>query len=131
MKTNKTWRFCVVGNIIDEHIGKNGEVFHGTKKFRRGAKVYIDDRTWELNDGKITVIGLNRFKHYEIDSVDVSLIENVRLQRVFNPTVLKIMDHVEWMDGWQWRERTAQDKREIKAFVEMWKNTVGSSNDDI
>jgi len=49
--------------------------------------------------------------------VDVTLIENVRLQRVFKPTVLKIMDHVEQMDGWKWRERTAQDKKEIKTFV--------------
>lgn len=129
METNKAWRFCAVGNIIAQHPGEDGKVLYGTKKFSGGTKVYIDDRTWGLNDGKISVIGLNRFKHYEIDSVDVALIENVRLQRVFKPTVLKIMEHVEWMDGWKWRERTAQDKKEIKTFVEMWKKIVEGSED--
>lgn len=40
------------------------------------------------------------------------------------------MDHIEWMDDWKWRERTAQDKKEIKAFVEMWKKIVGDSEDN-
>lgn len=118
---NKEWRFCAVGNIKAQHVGEDGKVFYGTKKFSGGTKVYIDDRTWGLNEGKISLIGLNRFGRYEIDSVDIGLIENVRLQCVFKPTVLKIMSYEEWMEGWEWRGRTAQDKREINAFVEMWK----------
>lgn len=118
---NKEWRFCAVGNIKAQHVGEDGRILYGTKKFSGGTKVYIDDRTWGLNEGKISLIGLNRFGRYEIDSVDISLIENVRLQRIFKPTVLKIMSYEEWMESWEWRSRTAQDKREINAFVEMWK----------
>lgn len=124
MNENNAWRFCAVGNIKAQHLGEDGQTYYGTKKFSGGTKVYIDDKTWGLNVNKITLIGLNRFGHYEIDSVDVNLIENIRLQRVFKPTVLKIMEHLECLDGWQWRSRTSQDRKEIKAFIEMWNENI-------
>lgn len=124
MNENNNWRFCAVGNIVARHLGEDGQVYYGTRKFSSGTKVYIDDKTWRLNAGKITLIGLNRFGHYEIDSVDVDLIENIRLQRVFKPTVLNIMEHLECLDGWQWRGRTSQDKKEINMFIETWKNCI-------
>lgn len=104
---NNNWRFCAVGNIKVQHTDKNGKVLYGTKAFSDGTKVYIDDKTWGLNDGRISVIGMNRFGRYTTESVPVGLVENVRLQRIFKPKVLAIMQYLETMDGWPWRGRTA------------------------
>ena len=125
MDSNNVWRFCAVGNITAQHEGEDRQVFFGTKKFSGGTKVYIYDKTWGLNEGKITVMGRSRFGRYAIESVDVNLIENVRLQRVFKPAVLELMDRLEAMEGCIWRGRTAKDRKEVKAFVEMWKKTEG------
>lgn len=119
---NSNWRFCVVGNIVKTHTGEDGTVFYGTKAFTGGTKVYLDDSSYLLERGLVSVIGLNRFKKYIVDIVPVELIENVRVQRIYKPTVLKIMDHLEALDGWVWRKRTAEDKRAVKAFAEWWKN---------
>lgn len=122
MSETKNWRFCVVGNIISQHIDADGKLLYGSKAFSGGTKVYIDDLTYSLNQGRVSVIGQNRFGRYVVESVPNDLIENVRAQRVFKPVVLQIMDHLEFMDGWTWRGRTAKDKKEIYAFVEMWNN---------
>lgn len=123
-KQEKYWRFCAVGNIKAQHTDEEGNIYYGTKAYVGGTKVYIDDRTLLLNPGMITVIGLNRYKRYSIESVPISLIENVRLKQVFKPTILEIMDYLEHMDGWPWRGRTAQDKKEILSFVEKWHNML-------
>lgn len=120
--SNSNWRFCVVGNIVKEHIDENGTVFYGTKAFSGGTKVYLDDRSYLLEKGLVSVIGFNRFKRYAIEIVPVELIENVRAQRIYKPTVLKIMDSLESFEGWPWRKRTADDKRAVKAFVEKWES---------
>ena len=115
------WRFFVVGNIVRSHTGNDGEVYYGTKEFVGGAKVYIDGKNWVYYKGaRITVIGLNRFKKYEIVSLDPLLIENVRFEVVHKPTVLKIVDYAAAVDGWYWWGRTADDKRAAKAFAAIW-----------
>ena len=124
MEEKKDWRFCAVGNIKARHTDENGRILYGTKAFSGGTKVYIDDRMWNMNEGEVSVIGLNRFGRYAVETVPAERIENIRLSRVFKPTVLKLMEHLEAMDGWVWREGTAEDKREIDAFVEEWKNTT-------
>ena len=120
MDASNNWRFCAVGNIKVQHTDESGAVLYGTKAFSGGTKVYIDDKTWGLNDGRISVIGLNRFGRYTTESVPVGLIENVRIQRIFKPKVLEIMDYLETMDGWPWRGRTAEDRKAVKTFVEQW-----------
>ena len=117
--TNNVWRFCLVGNIKTQHFDEDGKILYGAKAFVGGTKVYIDDRTWNLNAGKANVIGLNRFGRYAVESVDIDLIENLRVQRVFKPKVLEIMGYLEFMDGWPWRGRTAEDRRTLGKFVEM------------
>ena len=114
-----------MGNITAQHVGEDGRVFFGTKNFSGGTKVYIYDKTWGLNEGKITVMGRSRHRRYVTESVDINLIENVRLQRVFKPAVLELMDYLEAMEGCIWSGRTAKDRKEVKAFVEIWKKTVG------
>lgn len=112
------WRFCVVGNITNQHLSEDGKILYGTKAFVGGTKVYIDDRTWNLNEGEANVIGLNRFGRYAVESVSIDLIENLRLQKIFKPKVLEIIGYLEFAEGWLWRGRTADDKRALSAFVE-------------
>lgn len=117
---NKNWRFCVVGNITKQHLDENGNILYGAKAFVGGTKVYIDDRTFNLNEGMVSVIGLNRYGRYAVENIPIDLIENIRLQRVFKPKVLEIMNHLEVMDGWVWHDRTAEDKRALNAFIKVW-----------
>lgn len=118
MDINKNWRFCAVGNIKAKHTCENGKVLYGSKAFSGGTKVYIDDKTLGVNSECVSVIGLNRFGRYTTESVSVNLIENVRAQRIYKPVVLR-----EVLDGWRWRGRTAEDRKAVKAFAEMWSNT--------
>ena len=118
MENNQNWRFCIVGNVVRQHTDANGQVRYGTKAFTGGTKLYIDDRTFALNNGSESVIGLNRFGHYAVEWIPVELIENLRIQRIFKPTVLEIMDYLEKADGWLWRGRTVEDRRALVAFVE-------------
>lgn len=122
MSETKNRRICVVGNIAAQHIDADGKILYGSKVFSGGTKVYIDDLSYSLERGSVSVIGQNRFGRYVVESVPGNLIENVRAQRVFKPVVLQIMDHLEGMDGWTWRGRTANDKKEVNAFVDMWKS---------
>ena len=130
MNDNKAWRFCAVGNIKKQHI-ENGEVFYGTKAFVGGAKVYICDATLGVNKGEISVLGLNRFRRYAVEGVPINLIENVRLQRIFKPGVLEVMDGLTAMDGWVWRGRTAEERRILKAFVENWNSNQTQQVTDV
>ena len=120
MSEIKNWRFCAVGNIVAQHVDADGKILYGTRAFSGGTKVYINDFTYGLNPGRITVIGQNRHGRIATESVPNDLIENVREQRIFCPRVLKVMDYLEIMDGWTWRRRTAKDKREVQAFVNRW-----------
>lgn len=117
---DKEWRFCVVGNIVKQHQGEDGTVYYGTKVFPGGAKVYIADELLRLDNRTIKVLGLNRHKRYNMEWVSMDLIENVRVQRVFKPKVLNIMDNKGYLFGWAWRNRTAEDRRTLEAFVKNW-----------
>ena len=113
------WRFGVVGNIVKTHTDENGNVFSGTKAFTGGTKVYIDGKHWEFDrlGTSVSVIGLNRFGKYEVTNVPMELIENVRCQRIYKPTVLSIMNSLEATDGWDWWKNKAEDRKETEAFV--------------
>lgn len=117
---NKNWRFCVVGNITKQHLDTDGNVLYGTKAFAGGTKVYIEDMSFNLSEGNVSVIGLNRYGRYAVERVPMELIENIRLQRVFKPKVLEVMHSLAIMDGWVWRGRTAEDKRTLNSFIKTW-----------
>ena len=124
------WRFCVSGNIVKSHIGEDGVTYYGTKEYTGGTKVYIDGKNWAEGMQTINVIGLNRFKRFELARVDTKLIENVRFQTVHNPIVLRIIDYLACIEGWNWWERTAQDKREAKAFAQNWTHLCSMINEE-
>ena len=59
-ETNNKWRFCVVGNIIGEHIGEDGNVYFGTKAFKKGTKVYINEKFYAEGQNDVWVIDGDR-----------------------------------------------------------------------
>ena len=122
MDQKKNWRFCVAGNIVNSHLDEYGIVRYGTKAFAGGTKVYLNGKTWSDDSGDIGVIGLNRFGRYVLEWIPISLIKNMRSQRVFKNVVLSIIDYEEQVENWLWWGRTAADKRETIAFTEKYNN---------
>jgi hypothetical protein len=49
--------------------------------------------------------------------VPINLIENIRTQRIYKPHVLEIIDYLRVMEGWEWWERTAADRKDAENFV--------------
>ena len=119
MSSKNNWCFCVVGNIAKQHTDENGNIFYGTPAFTGGTKVYLCGKYWNETNHTIGVIGLNRRgRHFQFHSVPVTLIENVRVHRTYNPAVLELMNNWEYYEDW-WHD-TPQDRREVNAFVEKW-----------
>ena len=114
------WRWCLVGNIIDEHTyGVEKEISHGTKHFSPGAKVYCAMSMWSDGYDRIGVIGSPRHgrKHIEV-IMESNRIENFRLQKCYNPAILKIMKQRHY--GW-WGN-TDEDREEIKHYLSWLPN---------
>lgn len=118
------WRFGVVGNIVFEHTDENGNVYYGTKAFTPGTKVYIDGKFWDYQRTDISVIGKNRFGRLVLETVPIRLIENIRPQRIYKPHVLKIIDSLRVMDGWEWWDRTAADRKDTEKFAKHFNNGI-------
>lgn len=95
------WRWCLVGNIVGEHsFGQDGETRIGTKQFPPGAKVYIDHNQWGDGYENVIVIGKPRKVKHLIEIVmPFKRIEAFRIQKVFNPAVLTMMEKSIW-DWW-------------------------------
>ena len=117
------WKYAVAGNIKKSHIDENGILRYGTSAFKGNTKVYLcgrllDERLLNENRKEISVLGLCRGRRYYVDSVPIDLIENVRLTRVYKPTVLKIMSEWELADCW-WGN-TQEECNDALAFVKRW-----------
>ena len=118
------WRYAVAGNIKRSHIDENGILRYGTASFKGNTKVYLCGRLWderlpEKNKTHISVVGLSRGGRYYVDYVPISLIENVRLTRVYTPSVLEIMSDWEFADGW-WGN-TQEERDDASAFLKSFK----------
>lgn len=126
MEEKHAWRFGVAGNIVAQHIDENGILRFGTPAFTGGTKVYIDGKHFGYDPKGVSVIGLNRFHEYQIVTVPPELIENVRTVTIHKPSVLKILERVAAMDGWEWWGRIAKDRKECKKFVDNWPQATAS-----
>lgn len=120
MADNERWVFGVAGNVVQSHTDKDGNVFYGTKSFTPGTKVYLDGKYWDESCEEITVVGLNRFGRFVLDSVSVDMLENVRTTRIYHSRVLNILDHDEWMEGHAWWGDTVADRKGTQNFVKKW-----------
>lgn len=118
---NPVWRFGVVANITEYHIGEDGKQYRGTKPFTAGTKVYLGGKTWNESLKDIRVIGRNRFGRIVLEWISVDCLENVRTQRIYKPHVLEIISYEEHIEGWDWWKRTSSDRKETEEFVKKWK----------
>ena len=122
------WRFGVVANIAEYHLGDDGNVYRGTKPFTPGTKVYLAGRDWNRDENNISVIGLNRHGRFALEIIPANCLENVRAQRVFKPAVLEIMHYLEILDGWRWWGITSADRKATKQFAIDWKTWLELSD---
>lgn len=118
METRETreWRFGVVANIKKEHYDENGILRYGSKAFSGGAKVYLYGRYWDETCGMVGALGINRFKRRVFEHVPICLLENVRCQRVYKPSMLESMEYYEWFEGYDWWKRSVEDRKATKDF---------------
>ena len=117
MENDITWRFCISGNIVNNHIDQDGLLRYGTKAFTGGTKVYLNGKSLEKGNKTIEVIGRNRFGRFVADFIPIDYIENIRIQRVYKPVVLKIISYLEAVEGDQWWGYTPADRKESEQFV--------------
>ena len=118
MSEETNWKYCVVGNIVKTHHDEDGTLRYGTLTFIGGRKVYLCGKYWDSSDNTITVIGLNRGKRYQVQEVNVALIENVRSSKVYRPKIIEIMSDFEFCDSW-WGNK-AEDKEDALDFIKRW-----------
>ncbi|MBR3227669.1 MAG: hypothetical protein IKF68_03895 [Erysipelotrichaceae bacterium] len=117
-----SFRWCLVGNIINEHFqGENKDIVHGTKHFSPNTKVYIAPANWGDGFEKVIVIGKQRkrFKYIEL-VMPSKWTENWRLGKICKPEILNIIeisDHTWWDDS-------ITDKEHILELANNHKDTV-------
>ena len=116
----KEWVWCLVGNIIETHeYGERKELLHGTKQFRSGAKVYLAPSNWSDGYENIVVIGIPRHSRHFIEIITRSdYVENFRLQKVYNPFLLKMMRDSEYL----WWDDSEDSCHRIKSLIEALNN---------
>lgn len=115
---DKKFKYYVVGNIVKTHLDADNTLRYGTSAYTGGTKVFLCGKFWRLSDKEIQVIGLTRGKKYQVHSVPVELIENVRCSRTFRPGILAIMNNWECWNEW-WHD-SKEDQKATKAFVSVW-----------
>lgn len=92
-KANIEPLWCATATIKNDTIfGEEHILRKGTKHFRGGAKVYIADAFWGMCES-VTVIGHHRSnsRYVKID-MHVKHLENFRLQLVYSPKVIELIN---------------------------------------
>lgn len=119
MNEKKEWKYCVVGNIVNERIDESGIIRHGTVAFRGGTRVYLEGKSLHYADDTIFVIGKNRFGSYAYEKIKRDQIENVRFSKVYKPTIIEKMYPYEEFCWWG---NTEEDGLDAKQFATKWPN---------
>lgn len=119
------WRWCLVGNIVEKHeFGEEHELKHGTKHFRPGAKVFINLVYGGMGHEHILVIGIPRhMKTYIEIVIRRAHVCNLRVQKVYKPAVLKLMNASEW-DWWD----NSDETRETLEKSAEWMNAAAEKD---
>jgi len=118
MEDKQNWTYCVVGNIKETHYDADGTLRYGTAAFTGGTKVYLSGRIWDKSRGHINALGMTRGKRLQVIWTEVSQIENLRCQKVFNPAVLEFMNDFEFRAGWWGKSKS--EKADAEAFAQWW-----------
>ena len=115
----KTWVWCLVGNIVESHeYGEDKVLLTGTKQFRPGAKVYMAPSNWGDGYENIVVIGCPRHSRHYIEIITRSVyVENYRIQKVYTPFLLKMMENSEFL----WWDDSEYSYQRINVLVDSLK----------
>lgn len=115
------WRYCLVGNIVEQRtFGEDEDIGYGTKAFSGGTKVYIDFAQW--GDGLEHVVVIGKPRHTRALKqmvIPLKHIEKFRCQKVFSPAVLKLIECSEY-DWWG----NTEDAREVASSLAEKLNAV-------
>lgn len=105
--------WCLVGNIVEKRYnGATRKMEAGTKKFAPNAKVYCFPVLWGDGYEEITVIGkLRRRKNLGVVITSSKFITNWRLQKVFQPFVVRVMRE---RGGW---DASEESRTEIEGML--------------
>lgn len=125
IQEEREWQWCLVGNIVEEHeYGEEHVIKHGTKHFRPNAKVFINLVYGGMGHENILVIGVPRhLKKYIEVVIRRKYVCNFRVQKVYKPAVLKLMNNSVW-DWWGNSEET----REMLEKCAEWMNAEAEEN---
>lgn len=99
--------FCLVGNIIEERLDGDGNMWKGTKHFSPGTKLYCYPPIWGDGYRNIKVIGKHRKSPRLVTIIIQSkYITNWRLKTVYNPVIIqKMIQNQGWSDEASHKER--------------------------
>lgn len=138
-KERLEWRWCLVGNIVDNRIyGENHEIKNGTKNFSAGTKVYIAPNQWGDGGEQIVVLGKPKNKKGFIECVIRSdYIYNYRLKKIYSPLLIKRMNdskHSWWGNDEEWKkciEKIAEDRnknreKNLNTYVNRKENFINN-----
>ena len=114
--------WCATANVKKDILfGEEHTLRKGTKHFRGGAKVYIADAYWGMCDS-VTVIGHHRSsgRYVKID-MHVKHLENFRLQLVYSPKVIELINKNIADKGYaEFDEYTKEYAEKIVAALPLW-----------
>lgn len=122
MDEKQDWTYCVVGNIKKTHLDENGTLRYGTAAFTGGTRVYLSGRIWDRTRDHIDALGLTRGHRLQMVWTDISQIENLRCQKVFNSAFLNSMGNHEFRSCWWGKSK--REKADAEAFVKWWNETI-------
>ena len=105
------FRYCLVGNIVQESYDENHEIRKGTKAFRPGTKVCVSYPFCGDGGENRYVIGMSRHKKYIKIITAIKHIENFRFQKIYKPAILKLMSNEDYE---LWYKNTEEEKRYIE-----------------
>lgn len=94
--------WCLIGNIVENYpFGVNNQIQNGTKHFSPKSKVYCLPGQWGDGYENIKVIGRHRnTNRYVCITMQSKLITNWRLQKVYRPYILNVMQsQLGWTDS--------------------------------
>jgi len=111
--------WCLVGNIVGEHYAGTEKVIrYGTKRFSPNTKVYCFPILWGDGYDSIKVLGKHRKSKRNICLIMRSkFITNWRIQKVYNPNIIKEM-HLR--GGWGGTYRNSEEDREYILQMLKW-----------
>lgn len=105
------FRYCLVGNIVQESYDENHRIRKGTKAFRPGTKVCVSYPFCGDGGENRYVIGMSRHRKYIKIITAIKHIENFRFQKIYKPAILKLMTNEDYE---LWYKTTESEKRYIE-----------------